>query len=154
RGELADPTGRIDRRGFLGTGAGAWAAAATLGDARPAAAQATTKTTPAAELPRRTLGRTGVEVTILNLGTWLSPGGERLLRLAWANGIRYFDTAKSYASEPMIGRWLRAMPGARKDLFLVTKDQPEMPRQLLRQLDQRLAALQTDYVDVIFLHAL
>src|SRR4051794_25645637 len=108
REEFTDPTGRIDRRGFLGTGAGALAAAATLGPGRPAAAQATTKSTQAAELPKRTLGRTGVEVTILNLGTWLSPGGERLLRFAWANGIRYFDTAKSYGSEPMIGRWLKA----------------------------------------------
>ena len=53
-----------------------------------------------AELPKRTLGRTGAQVTILNLGTWQSPGGERLLRFAWANGIRYFDTAKSYGSEP------------------------------------------------------
>jgi aryl-alcohol dehydrogenase-like predicted oxidoreductase len=112
------------------------------------------KTDEAAALPTRTLGRTGVSVTILNLGTWLSPGGERLLRYAWANGVRYLDTAKSYGSEPMIGRWLQAMPGARKDLFLVTKDQPDTPQQLLWQLDQRLEALQTDYVDVIFLHAL
>jgi uncharacterized protein len=115
---------------------------------------ATTKTDEAAALPTRKLGRTGVSVTILNLGTWLSPGGERLLRYAWANGVRYLDTAKSYGSEPMIGRWLQAMPAARKDLFLVTKDQPDTPQQLLWQLNQRLEALQTDYVDVIFLHAL
>jgi uncharacterized protein len=149
REQPADQTGRIDRRGFLGTGAGALAAAATLGEGPPAAAQTAT-----AVLPKRPLGRTGVQVTILNLGTWLSPGGERLLRFAWANGIRYFDTAKSYGSEPMIGRWLQAMPEARKDLFLVTKDQPETPRELFWQLDQRLEALQTDYVDLIFLHAL
>ena len=105
-------------------------------------------------LPTRALGRTGVQVTILNLGTWLSPGGERLLRFAWANGVRYVDTAKSYGTEPMIGRWLKAMPSVRKDLFLVTKDQPNAPRQLIRQLNQRLEALQTDYVDLIFLHAL
>jgi aryl-alcohol dehydrogenase-like predicted oxidoreductase len=153
REEFADPTGRIDRRGFLGTGAGALAAAA-LGGGQPAAARAATEATPAAELPRRPLGRTGVEVSILSHGTWLSSGGDRLLRLAWANGIRYFDTARSYGSEPMIGRWLQAMPAARKDLFLVTKDQPNTPRQLLGQLDQRLAALQTDYVDLILLHAL
>jgi aryl-alcohol dehydrogenase-like predicted oxidoreductase len=153
REEFADPTGRIDRRGFLGTGAGALAAAA-LGSGQPAAARAATEATQAAELPKRPLGRTGVEVSILSHGTWLSSGGDRLLRFAWANGIRYFDTAKSYGSEPMIGRWLQAMPAARKDLFLVTKDQPNTPRQLLGQLDQRLAALQTDYVDLIFLHAL
>src|SRR5262249_21718184 len=73
----------------------------------------------------------------------------------WANGIRAFDTAKSYGSEPMIGRWLKTMPADRReDVFLVTKDRPAVPRQLLWQLDQRLAALQTDYVDVFFIHAL
>jgi aryl-alcohol dehydrogenase-like predicted oxidoreductase len=154
REESTDRTGRVDRRGFLGTGAGALAAAATLGNAQPAAAQAATKATQAAELPKRMLGRTGVEVSILNLGTWMSPGGERLLRFAWANGIRYFDTAKTYGSEPMIARWLKATPEARKDLFLVTKDSPQTPRQFLRQLDERLAALQTDYVDLLFVHAL
>ena len=95
---------RIDRRRFLGTGAGALAAAATLEEGAPAARGAGVKTAQADELPRRALGRTGVEVSMLNLGTWLSPGGERLLRFAWANGIRYVDTAKSYGSEPMIAR--------------------------------------------------
>src|SRR3954451_11533839 len=142
-GEL---TGRIDRRGFLGASAGAFAAGAALGDGPPAAAQDTPapKTTQPATLPKRTLGRTDAQVTILNLGTWQSPGGDRLLRFAWANGVRYFDTAKSYGTEPMIGRWLKAMPTARKDLFLVTKDQPNTPQQLFAQLDQRLQALQTD----------
>src|SRR5262249_45728852 len=83
-----------------------------------------------------------------------SAGGERLLRYAWANGVRYFDTAKSYGSEPMIGRFLKAMPEVRKQLFLVTKDHPTEPRQLIGQLDQRLAQLQTDYVDAIYIHAL
>jgi len=152
--ESADRNGRVNRRGFLGTGASALAAAATLGEGTPAAAQPPTTKIQATELAKRPLGRTGVQVSILSLGTWLSPGGERLLRSAWANGIRYIDTAKSYGSEPMIARWLNGTPAARKDLFLVTKDQPNTPRQFIAQLDQRLEALQTDYVDLIFLHAL
>ncbi len=105
-------------------------------------------------LPKRKLGRTGVDVTILTQGTWRSSGGERLLRYSWSNGVRYFDTAQSYGSEPMIARWLKAMPEARKDLFLVTKYHAvSSPRELLKNLDQRLAALQTDYIDLIFLHA-
>ncbi len=142
----------IDRRGFLEAGAGALAAAAIAGEGTTSNAQAQAPDQPPV-LPKRPLGRTGVEVSMLSLGTWLSPGGERLLRYAWANGIRYVDTAKTYGSEPMIARWLAGMPGARKDLFLVTKDQPNTPKQLIAQLDQRLAALQTDYVDLIFLHA-
>ncbi len=151
--ECADRTGRVNRRGFLGTGAVALAAA-TSGDGPPAVAQPPTNTFQATELAKRPLGRTGVQVSMLSLGTWLSPGGERLLRSAWANGIRYIDTAKSYGSEPMIARWLNGTPAARKDLFLVTKDQPNTPQQLIAQLDQRLEALQTDYIDLIFLHAL
>jgi aryl-alcohol dehydrogenase-like predicted oxidoreductase len=144
-GECTGPDGLVDRRGFLGTGAGA-VAVAMLGAAPPTAA--------GSELPRRPLGKTGVDVSMLSIGTWLSPGADRLLRYAWQQGVRYVDTAKSYGSEPAIGRWLQASPGARKDLFLVTKDQPHTPRQLIAQLDQRLAALQTDYVDLIFLHGL
>ena len=57
--------------------------AALSGDGQQAAAQA--KPTSPPVLPKRALGGTGVEVTILNLGTWMSPGGGRLLRYAWAN---------------------------------------------------------------------
>ncbi len=151
--ESTDLRNQLNRRGFLGSGAGALAAA-TLGEGPPAAPEVGTTPSQPAELAKRPLGRTGVQVSMLSLGTWLSPGGERLLRSAWANGIRYIDTAKSYGSEPMIARWLNGAPAARKDLFLVTKDQPNTPRQLIAQLDQRLEALQTDYVDLIFMHAL
>jgi len=144
----------IDRRGFLGTGAAALAAASSLGNGHDALAQTTSKTTQSAVLPKRILGRTGVEVSMLNLGTWKSVGLDRILRFAWANGIRYVDTARSYGSEPAIGRWLQAMPEVRKQLFLVTKDTPSTPRQLIKQLDDRLKALKTDYVDLIFIHAL
>jgi aryl-alcohol dehydrogenase-like predicted oxidoreductase len=149
----ADRNSQIDRRGFIGVGAGALTAAAICGDGQQPSAQAA-PTTQSAELPKRPLGRSGVQVSMLSLGTWLSPGGDRLLRFAWANGIRYVDTAKSYGTEPMIGRWLQTVQGSRKDLFLVTKDAPRSPSQLIAQLDQRLAALQTDYVDLFFIHAL
>jgi len=154
--ERKEQTGGIDRRGFLGTGVSALAGAATatLGASGQAVAQSGNSPIPVPEIPTRTLGKTGVDVTILNLGTWMSSGGPRLLRFAWAKGIRYFDTAKSYGSEPMIGQWLKATPNARNDLFLATKDQPDTPQQFIAQLDQRLAALRTDYVDLFFLHAL
>ncbi len=142
----------VNRRDFLGTGAGALAVTSVLSSAPEAAAQAASKDTQPAVLPTRTLGRTGVEVSILNLGTWQSVGLDRILRFAWANGVRYIDTAKSYGSEAGIGRWLKTMPGRRKELFLVTKDSPSTPRQLIKQLDGRLKALQTDYVDLIFIH--
>jgi uncharacterized protein len=150
--QASDLGTHLNRRGFLGTGAGALAVTTSLGSGPDAAAQTTPKPNQSAVLPKRILGRTGVEVSMLNLGTWQSVGLDRILRFAWANGIRYIDTAKSYRSEPDIGRWLQAFPEARKDLFLVTKDHPSTPRGLINQLDQRLADLKTDYVDLIFIH--
>jgi uncharacterized protein len=154
----SDRTRQIDRRGFLGTGAGAIAAAAALGEMRPAAAaaaqQGDARATQSAPLAKRKLGKTGVEVTMLNIGTWRSSGLDRLLATAWARGVRYVDTAKSYGTEPAIGRWLQSKPEVRKELFLVTKDHPTSPKGLIRQLDDRLEALKTDYVDLIFIHAM
>src|SRR6516162_8335278 len=51
---------------------GSIAAVATLGAGAHAATQPATQTTLPPELARRALGRTGVDVTILNLGTWMS----------------------------------------------------------------------------------
>ncbi len=38
-------------------------------------------------------------------------------------------------------------------MFLVTKDTPRKPRELIAMLDKRLEALETDYIDLIFIHA-
>ena len=83
-------TGRFDRRGFLGTGAGALAAAATLGDGQPAAAQATAKNKQTAELPKRTLGRTGASVIDPQPRHLDEPGGRAVapLRLGQRHPLR------------------------------------------------------------------
>ncbi len=144
----------IGRRGFLEAGAGALAVAAAIGD-RPAAAQDAPKATQSALLAKRKLGKSGIEVSMLNIGTWRSSGVERLLRFAWANGIRYIDTAQSYGTEPAVGRWFQQTPEARKDTFLVTKyHATASPTELIKKIDDRLAALKTDYIDLVFLHAL
>ncbi|WP_435011041.1 aldo/keto reductase [Tundrisphaera lichenicola] len=147
---------QVDRREFLQTGAAATAAASalTLG-AGSASGQDKAKGT----LPTRKLGtKTGVDVTILNVGTgaWRSLGGasDRLLRLAYANGIRYIDTANAYQTEPAVARFFKAMPEAKKDTFVVTKDTPKSPKQLIEQLDKRLAVLEMDSVDAFFFHGL
>jgi predicted aldo/keto reductase-like oxidoreductase len=155
----ADRTDAIGRRGFLGAGAAVVAAGGVIIDRPSTHAQEPEKAADGragkvGPLPTRKLGKTGVDVSILNLGTWKSVGLDRILRYSWANGIRYVDTAKSYGSEPAIGRWLQAMPEVRKDLFLVTKDVPRSPSQMIEKLNERLENLQTDYVDLIFIHAL
>ena len=145
-----DGPSQIHRRGFLQTGAAA--AAALASTTQGLADDAPEKTAKA--IPTRVLGKTGVPVTILNLGTWLNPGLNRLIQFAYASGVRYIDTAKSYRSEPAIGQWLEAHPEVRKEIFLVTKDHPNTPRELIKLLDQRLADLKTDYVDLFFIHGI
>jgi aryl-alcohol dehydrogenase-like predicted oxidoreductase len=154
RDENRDESIGVNRRGFLEAGAGTLAAAAVLGQVTEAGAQDKERAPRAAAMPKRVLGRTGVEVSILTLGTFRNAGLDRILRTAWASGIRYVDTAKSYGSEPGVGKWMKANPGIRKELFLVTKDHPHTPKELLAKLDERLKNLQTDYIDLIFIHGL
>ncbi len=141
-----------NRRGFLGTSAGI-AVAASVAQAGIASAQEAAGASKTKALPKRKLGRTGVEVSILNFGTYQPDSLNRLLPFAWANGVRYVDTAHSYGSEPAIAKWMKSSPEIRKELFLVTKDTPGTPRELLAKLDERLEALETDYIDLIFIHA-
>ncbi len=96
----------INRRGFLGASAGI-AAAASLGQGGEAEAQTAAKGTQSQPLLKRKLGRTGVEVSILNFGTYQPDSLNRLLPFAWSLGVRYVDTAHTYGSEPAIARWIK-----------------------------------------------
>ncbi len=79
---------------------------------------------------------------------------DRIIRLAYASGVRTFDTAKAYGTEPGFKKWLEQSPEVRKEIVLVTKDGPRSPSDLLRMIDARLKALSTDYVDLFFVHGL
>ena len=143
----------VNRRDFLHAGA-AVAGASALGAATAGSATADDATEKPPIVPTRPLGKTGVDVSILNQGTWKASGLDRILRFAYAQGIRYFDTAHSYGSEPGFHRWFAQTPEVRKTIFLVSKDTPSTPKQLIPMLDERLKALGTDYLDLIFIHAL
>ena len=148
----------VDRRLFLQTGIAATAATAGLvaGGVSLAQGQEPGADSNKSVLPKRMLGKTGVEVTLLNHGTVGEPAGlARLLRSAYHEGVRYFDTAEGYkGSERVIGDWLTAVPEVRKNIFLATKSHVKTPSDMLAKLDQRLAMLKTDYVDLLFFHGL
>jgi aryl-alcohol dehydrogenase-like predicted oxidoreductase len=149
-----DETDRPDRRAFLQAGALATASAlsATPGHGAQDAPAKAAKT-----LPKRKLGKTGLEITMLEMGTGaLREQGvlERLIRLSYAAGVRTFDTAKMYGTEPGFKRWFERSPEVRKEIVLVTKDNPRTPKDMIGMLDKRLAALATDYVDLFFIHGL
>ena len=90
----------------------------------------TTGSTGDKALERRTLGRTGVEVTALGFGgatigidpTVTEAQAQETLRAAWEAGLRYFDTAPWYGrglSELRVGQLLRGLP--RDEFVLSTK---------------------------------
>jgi len=143
-----DEKAGTDRRTFLQAGALATATAMSL--APGLYAQDVVAKSPV--LPRRKLGKTGIEITMLEQGAVRSP--DRVLRLAFASGIRVFDTAKLYGTEANFKKWFEQDSHVRKEIVIVTKDMPRTPRQMLEMVDQRLKALGTDYIDLFFIHGL
>jgi hypothetical protein len=148
---------KISRREFLersGMAVGAAAAIPSLLKTDAAGA--------AAAIPRRTLGRTGVSVSILAMGCgsrFLEYPAEQataVLERAVGLGINYLDSAASYGngeSETRVGRFLASR---RRDVFLATKI-PQGARTrdaAMREVEASLKRLQTDHVDLLHLHGL
>ena len=116
----------------------------------------------------RLLGRTGVQVSQLCFGT-MSFGGDadeaasaEMFKAARDIGINFFDTADQYSkgrSEEILGKLAR---GAREELVIATKCfNPTGPdlnakgnsrRHLTRALEASLKRLQTDRVEILYLH--
>ena len=143
------------RRAFIQNSAAATVAATGLTPAASEAQNNPPETRKPLEMPKRVLGKTGVEVTILNAGTARAPGAlDRLLRFEYNRGVRFFDTAATYGTEEAFKKWFAAMPEVRKQIFLATKDGVTTPSDMLKRIDLRLEALGTDYIDLLYFHAL
>jgi len=103
----------------------------------------------------RTLGRTGLKITVISFGAMLTPEAE-VMEVAFDHGVNYVDTARRYMSgrnEEIVGR---ALKGRRDKVYVATKIQPaSVTRQaIFKDIDTSLKALETDYVDVLQLHNL
>ena len=143
----------ISRRGFLKTAG--LAGMGTLVGSLNSNARAADELR---QMPARPFGKTGVNVSILSfggsLGTSLSP---RLLRQAVKFGVTYWDTAHSYMggnSEKAMGKYFAKFPGDRSRIFLVTKSHAWDVGGLTRQLNTSLERMQTDYIDLFFIHGI
>src|SRR5262245_23883568 len=116
----------------------------------------------------RALGRTGVQVSQLCFGT-MPFGGDAdeaaaaaMYRATRDLGVNFYDTANNYSagkSEEILGRLIK---GDREDLVIATKVFNPMRKDLnakgssrrnvSRQIDECLKRLQTDRVEVLYLH--
>jgi predicted aldo/keto reductase-like oxidoreductase len=111
----------------------------------------------------RLLGRTGFRVSDISLGSGRIRGevGERVAREAIERGVNYFDTAPDYSeagSELALGK---AMKGHRDKMFVATKfctPHGHLPtgssvETYIEVVEGSLKRLQTDYVDLVHVHA-
>jgi predicted aldo/keto reductase-like oxidoreductase len=136
--------------------AGLGAVAATAGG--PAAAH-TASTLSAAEIkvPTRVFGRSGRQVSILSLGGMFDIAANQLMlkqSIRW--GVTYWDTADCYqhGSERGIGKYFAKNPRDREKIFLVSKSDSREPDGLSRLLERSLERMQTDYLDLYFVHGI
>ncbi len=119
----------------------------------------------------RHLGRSNLQVSELCLGTMMfgdqtsEAEAARIVADARAQGVNYIDTADVYttgASETIVGTLLK---GQRRDWVLATKlgnDMQKMPQRvqaahysrswMLQEVAASLQRLQTDYIDILYLH--
>jgi predicted aldo/keto reductase-like oxidoreductase len=106
-------------------------------------------------VPKRTFGKTGVDVSILSLGGVLRSSDLLIFRQAFKMGVTYWDTADSYGrgkNEKAIGKYFAKYPGDREEVFLVTKASTSNPQKLTEKLNTSLQRMNTSYVDLYFIH--
>ena len=161
---MKDKYNKIDRRGFIKTvGAAGLApafaevtiassAGAKTGQNEPGAPEKTQKPK-YPQVPRRKLGKTGVDVPCLSLGTAFDTiENQIVLRKALQLGVDYWDTAHRYAggnSELGIGKYLSKNPEMRKKMFLVTKSVGSITiADVEKRLQDSLKRMNTTYLDL------
>lgn len=125
------------------------------------------------KIPTRVLGRTGLKIPILSFGVMNSDSPD-LIKKALDSGITHLDTANGYLrgnSEKSIGAVLKERGGRDKVVistkiwlardFQTGRFTPEngswapgaTPENFSRLLDTSLERLQSDYVDILYIHA-
>jgi aryl-alcohol dehydrogenase-like predicted oxidoreductase len=104
-------------------------------------------------LEYRTLGRTGLKVTIVSMGVMNCSDPAVLLR-AFDLGINFYDTADCYMhghNEEMVGK---AFEGKRQKVIIQTKVHVHDEKKMRSSVERSLRRLRTDYIDVLVWHNL
>lgn len=145
---------KLGRRDFLLGAAGLLAL--------PSAAQSADPP-PVGDVPKRTLGRTGVKVSAIGLG--MAPLGsgrtspaeaESLVRGALDLGITYIDVSPDYGDAEDKLKPVFADKRQRERVFLVTKVNPNAPDAagVQRQIERSLTRMGVDHIDAVHVHNL
>ncbi len=122
----------------------------------------------------RKLGSTDLNVSVIGMGTWQF-GGEwgktftqaevdPMFDAARETGVTLIDTAECYGdheSERLVGaaierdrkNWILATKFGHKYLGVFQREEPRSPKDILRQCEDSLKALRTDYIDLYQYHS-
>lgn len=123
----------------------------------------------------RRLGKSGLQVSVLSFGSWVSfskqitdKTADELMGIAYDKGINFFDNAEVYAlgeSEKMMGRvlkkkkWDRTSYTVSSKVFWGWRGKENKPNQtglsrkhIMEACDEALQRLQVDYLDMYFCH--
>lgn len=95
----------------------------------------------------------GNKMPMAGIGVFMmSPAeAEAAVESAIKSGVRLIDTANGYMNESGTGRGIKKSGVAREEIFLVTKLWPTVYEKETA-IDETLARLGTDYIDLLFLH--
>jgi voltage-dependent potassium channel beta subunit len=119
----------------------------------------------------RRLGKSGLQVSVLSFGSWVTFGNqigdtvaEECMKLAYDNGINFFDNAEAYAngkSEIVMGKILKKMNWDRTSYIISSKvfwggklpNQSGLSRKhVIEACNAALTRLQVEYLDLYFCH--
>jgi len=119
----------------------------------------------------RHLGTSGLKVSVLSYGSWVTFGDQidteraaNCMQVAYDHGVNFFDNAEAYAggqSERMMGKIIQEKGWDRTDLVVSTKifwggdgpnDQGLSRKHVIEGTEAALRRLQMDYVDLVFCH--
>jgi voltage-dependent potassium channel beta subunit len=119
----------------------------------------------------RNLGRSGLRVSALSFGSWVTFGDQvgedaasACMKAAYDFGVNFFDCAEAYAAgkaETVMGNIIWKMGWKRSDLVLSTKifwggkgpnDTGLSRKHLIEGTEASLARMRVDYVDLLFCH--
>jgi aryl-alcohol dehydrogenase-like predicted oxidoreductase len=113
---------------------------------------------------RVSLGKTGLEVTRLAMGTGTHGVGRKsnqtrklgiqgvadLLEAAYDRGVAFWDSADQYGTHPHLREGLKRVP--REKVVILTKTHATTEAEMKADLDRFRLELNTDYLDIVLLH--
>jgi len=155
---MSDANKNVSRRGFLkfagAAGIGSVIGSKVFADSNEPNGQKQ-QSDQKLELPKRKLGKTGVEIPCLALGVAFNAVDNQItLRKAVDLGVTSWDTSSMYEngnSELGIGKFLEKNPDVRKKLFLMTKASfAKNIEDVEKHLQASMGRMKTDYIDLYF----